>query len=96
MTSSSVSSFGLFGRQAATRVPRPAAQAPELPRVRLDTRMPPAPAPGGRIIVVGPPTKRSAIGDAPAIAMVGVILLLLAAVLRWRGAVPAWRSGRRR
>jgi len=37
---------------------RSTVQAPELPRVYLDTRMPPAPAPGGRVIVVGPPDPK--------------------------------------
>jgi hypothetical protein len=38
----------------ARRTPRP----PALPRAVVDTRMPPAPAPGGRVITVGRPDGR--------------------------------------
>jgi hypothetical protein len=32
---------------------------PELPRDTVATRMPPAPAPGGRVIQVGPPSRHT-------------------------------------
>ena len=62
---------------------RDTAHSPELPRAYVDTRMPPAPAPGGRVIVVGPPSPRPrradfALGTA-AVAAVLVLILLF----RW-------------
>ena len=61
-----------------------AARAPELPRVRLDTRMPAAPAPEGRVISVDPPARPDrGMGD---LWIVGaaVLLLLALTVLGWR------------
>ena len=76
-------SLGMTVQGAQRPQPRAPARPPELPRVYLDTRMPPAPAHGGRVIVVGKPVKRASIGDAAAIAMVAAVLLILAAWLRW-------------
>ena len=85
----------MSGQDSTSRHSGPA-HPPELPRVYLDTRMPAAPAPGGRIIVVGPPARRSAFDDLPALAIVAVALLVLAAAMRWRGALGAILGGRRR
>jgi hypothetical protein len=59
------------------------AREPELPRVYLDTRMPPSAAPGGRVIVVGPPAphpRRAGLAMS-ALAIVAVAVALLA--FRW-------------
>jgi hypothetical protein len=70
----------------AQREPAPTrsiAHPPELPRVSLDTRMPAAPAPGGRIIVVGAPDRQPRRSDVAlgglAIGAIAVIALLF----RW-------------
>ncbi len=50
----------------------------ELPRVFLDTRMPPAPAPGARVILVGPP---EASGGAAGLSIpFAAVLIVLAAM----------------
>ncbi|HEX5970734.1 MAG TPA: hypothetical protein VFY85_02340 [Gemmatimonadaceae bacterium] len=69
--------------QRDSGAPRTTARPAELPRVYLDTRMPPAPAAGGRVIVVGAPAPHPgraglAMG---AVAIVAVAVALLA--FRW-------------
>ena len=67
------------------------ARAPELPRVQVDTRMPPAPAAGGRIIHVGAP-RPAVRARTASVAVTGVALVIVvAALLRRRMRSPALR-----
>jgi hypothetical protein len=61
---------------------------PELPRTTVDTRMPPAPARGGRIITVGAPSGRVRKGELDG--GVALVVLAIAAVV-----TIVWRAARR-
>lgn len=69
--------------QRDTHMSQSTAHPPELPRVYLDTRMPAAPAPGGRVIVVGPSDPHSRRTDLWFGALALAAAVLIALLFRW-------------
>jgi hypothetical protein len=70
----------------------PSARRPELPRTLLDTRMPPAPAAGGRVIAVAPSEPARSVTNDRNI----TLLLLSALLLAVTAGLCAWFITRRR
>ena len=60
------------------------APPPELPRVLLDTRMPPDPARGGRVIQVGRPARSATPKRASAETLLGALALAAFVTALWR------------
>ena len=60
------------------------ARSPELPRVLLDTRMPTAPAKGGRTIVVGVPKRPSKAGNSISGLVLGALVVAAVGAAAWR------------
>jgi hypothetical protein len=69
------------GRLPAERSPAP--RAPLLPRT-LDTRMPPAPAPGGKVISVGRPKAPPRKAELDAGMLLGALGIAVVAAVGWR------------
>lgn len=76
-------SFAMLLQQRKDTSTPVTAHAPELPRVYLDTRMPAAPAQGGRVIVVGPPRPRPRRADLAVGTAALAAVLLLTLLFRW-------------
>lgn len=75
-----MSIHGRVGQPAADAAAR--ARTPELPRRTVDTRMPPAPARGGRVLTVGAPPRRRA-GMTGGL-LSGTLVLAIVVTVCWR------------
>jgi hypothetical protein len=70
-------------QQRDSNTSRSTVHPPELPRVYLDTRMPPAPPPGARVIVVGPPAPKPRRSDVMIGALTIGAAVVIALAFRW-------------
>ena len=78
MTQQATSGVRSTSRRAAS--PR----VPELPRTYVDTRMPPAPAPGGRIIPVAAPGGRLRKAALDQGMVFGALAIVIGITIAWR------------
>ena len=70
--------------QSRRSSPDSARRAPELPRVTLDTRMPRAPALGGRTIMVDRPPRRVKAQGASSELLIGTLALAALVAICWK------------